>query len=61
MVRDRGTFLITRIIVCRYMNSPLTRELDKYEDGDFVAHYAEEHSLDKYRELASRLAAMDLV
>ena len=42
------------------MNSPLTRELDKYEDGDFVAHYAEEHSLDKYRELASRLAAMDL-
>lgn len=42
------------------MNSPLARELDKYEDGDFVAHYVEEHSQDKYRELASRLAAMDL-
>lgn len=46
--------------VCRYMNSPLTSDLDQYENGDFVAHYAEVHSLDKYRELASQLAAMDL-
>lgn len=42
------------------MNSPLASELDKFEDGDFVAHYVEEHSQDKYRELASRLAVMDL-
>lgn len=42
------------------MNSPLTSDLDQYENGDFVAHYAEVHSLDKYRELASQLAAMDL-
>lgn len=42
------------------MNSPLSRELDKYEDGDFVAHYVEEHGQDKYRELASHLAAIDL-
>ncbi|KAG0576748.1 hypothetical protein M758_5G121400 [Ceratodon purpureus] len=48
------------VIPYRYMNSPLTHELDKYEDGDFVAHYAEVHSLDKYRELSSRLGDIDL-
>lgn len=48
------------IAVCRYMNSPVTQDLDKYEDGDFVAHYAEEHSPDKYRELASQLATMNV-
>lgn len=48
------------IIPFRYMNSPVTQDLDKYEDGDFVAHYAEEHSPDKYRELASQLATMNV-
>jgi hypothetical protein len=48
------------VIPYRFMNSPLATELDKFEDGDFVAHYVEEHSQDKYRELASRLAVMDL-
>ena len=41
------------------MNCPLTSELDHYEDGDFVVHYAEENSLEKYRELSAQLAAMD--
>lgn len=48
------------VIPYRFMNSPFGHELNKYEDGDFVAHYVEEHSQDKYRELASHLAAMDL-
>ena len=42
------------------MNSPIRSELDQYENGDYVAHYAEPHSLDKYRELASQFAAMDV-
>lgn len=42
------------------MNSPYTREMNKYEEGDFVAHYAEEHSLSKYEELASQLAKTNL-
>jgi hypothetical protein len=42
------------------MNSPCTWDLDKYEDGDFIAHYAEEHSLDKYERLALQLATMNL-
>lgn len=48
------------IIPFRFMNSPCTWDLDKYEDGDFIAHYAEEHSLDKYERLALQLATMNL-
>ncbi len=44
----------------RFMNSPCTWDLDKYEEGDFIAHYAEEHSLDKYERLALKLATMNL-
>lgn len=48
------------LCIFRYMNSPCTRDINRYEDGDFVAHYAEEHSVDKYKELASQLATTDL-
>lgn len=48
------------IVVCRYMNSLVIQDLDKYEDGDFVVYYVEEYSLDKYREFVLQLVIMNV-